>query len=229
MYRTGDLARYLANGELECLGRADSQVKIRGFRVEPGEAAAALRTHPGLADAHVALADRLVAYVVPAEPGGPPTAQSMREHLAGLVPGYMIPRDYVPLPGIPRFASGKVNAAALPTPARQTAGGRQPATDLERTIARVWAAVLKLDRVGADENFFDLGGHSLLLAELADRLADELGVRVGVMSFFERPTVAAQAALIAGDGAPDPGPEPREEQRRSGRARLAARRRTGDG
>jgi amino acid adenylation domain-containing protein len=232
MYRTGDLARYLPNGELECLGRVDAQVKVRGYRIEPGEVGAALRTHPGLADAHVTLDPshraHLVAYVVPSDSSRPPSPDELKEHLTGLVPGYMIPNGYLTLDRLPRTPSGKVNPA-LPDPAlavRAVPVLRPPANDLERDIAAVWAKVLKQDEIGVDQNFFDLGGHSLLLGQLAEQLAGELGVRIGVLSFFEHPTVKALATMLANGGDADGPPRSagREEQRRKGGSRLGARR-----
>ncbi len=233
MYRTGDLARYRPDGELECLGRVDAQVKIRGYRIEPGEVAAALRTHPELADAHVALdtshRSHLVAYLVPSDPSRVPTPDRLKEHLTGLVPAYMIPNGYLTLPRLPRTPSGKVNPAALPDPVlarRAVPVQRAPANDLERDIASVWADVLKLDEVGVDQNFFDLGGHSLLLGQLAEQLAGKLDIRVGVLSFFEYPTVhALAAALASGNQEGEPvRSAARDEQRRSGQSRLGARR-----
>jgi amino acid adenylation domain-containing protein len=235
MYRTGDLARFLPNGELECLGRVDAQVKIRGYRIEPGEVAVALRSHPGLADVHVTLdpgrRTHLVAYVVPDDPGRIPAPRQLQEHLAGLIPRHMIPHSYLPLPRLPRTAGGKVDPGALPDPAlagdRRSVVVRQaPANELERDIARVWAEVLNTGQVGVDENFFDLGGHSLLLGQLADQLAETVGVRVGVLTFFEYPTVSALATMLV-DGTRNGEPERsayRDEQRRTGRSRLDARR-----
>jgi len=234
MYRTGDLARYLPNGELECLGRIDAQVKVRGYRIEPGEVAAALSTHPGVAEAHVVLDPRhrshLVAYVVPSDPDRPPRHEDLKLHLSGLLPTYMVANGYLTLPRLPRTASGKVNPAALPDPAFGqvvTQVRREPANDLERGIARVWAAVLGVDQVGVDENFFDLGGHSLLLGQLSERIAGELGLHVGVLSFFEYPTVSTLAAALTDDDSSKGGPERsavRDEQRRIGQRRLGARR-----
>jgi acyl-CoA synthetase (AMP-forming)/AMP-acid ligase II/acyl carrier protein len=238
MYRTGDLARYLPDGELECLGRVDAQVKLRGYRIEPGEVAAALRTHPGVAEAHVILdprnRSRLFAYLVPRDPGRPPGHDELKLHLGGLLPGYMIPNGYLTLPRLSRTASGKVDPAALPDPALAQVLApvrRAPADELERGIAKVWAEVLGVDEVGVDENFFDLGGHSLMLGRLTERLAAELGLRVGVLSFFEYPTVAALAAALTGDGALVGGPERsavRDEQRRTGARQLGARRDRGE-
>lgn len=228
LYRTGDLTRYLPNGELECLGRIDAQVKVRGYRIEPAEVAAALRTHPAVADAHVVVEPNrsyLVAYLVP-NAAQAPTPDELKQHLTGLVPAYMIPSGYLTLPALPTTPSGKVNAAALPDPtaaARVVPIRRAPANDLERDIAAVWAHVLNLDEVGVDQNFFDLGGHSLLLGPLAEQLADKVGVRVGVLSFFEFPTVSALAAMLA-DGAGNGGPVARDDQRVDGRRRLGARR-----
>jgi amino acid adenylation domain-containing protein len=234
MYRTGDLARYRPDGELECLGRVDAQVKVRGYRIEPGEVAAVLRSHPDVAEAHVVLDQRnrshLVAYLVAGDPGRPPAPGQLKQYLSELLPAYMIPNGYLTLPRLRRLPSGKVNPAELPDPALSQPADltrRAPASELERGIAKAWAAVLGLDEVGADENFFDLGGHSLLLSPLAERLSGELGLRVGVLSFFEYPTVTALATALASDAGRDGELErsaARADQRRQGRNRLAARR-----
>jgi Phosphopantetheine attachment site/AMP-binding enzyme C-terminal domain len=171
-----------------------------------------------------------VAYVVPSDPDRPPRHEDLKLHLSGRLPAYMVPNGYLTLPRLPRTVSGKVNPAALPDPVVGQVVAqvrRAPANDLERGIARVWAAVLAVNEVGVDENFFDLGGHSLLLGQLSERINDELGLQVGVLSFFEYPTVSALAAAFTDGDARDGEAERsalRDEQRRMGRRRLGARR-----
>ncbi|MQX46509.1 non-ribosomal peptide synthetase, partial [Sinorhizobium medicae] len=177
MYRSGDLARYLPDGNLEFLGRNDDQVKIRGFRIEPGEIAARLLEHELVGDAAVvAHADaagdkRLVAYVVAkttdgsAEADGAGLAASLRAHLGGLLPDYMVPSAFVRLDALPLTVNGKLDRKALPVPdddayARRTY--EAPQGEIETLLAGIWAELLGVERVGRHDNFFELGGHSLL-------------------------------------------------------------------
>jgi amino acid adenylation domain-containing protein len=245
LYRTGDLVRWRGDGDLEYLGRLDAQVKIRGRRIEPGEVADAIREHRGVAAAHVAAHQedgsderRLVAYVVPAEPS-PAFVPSLKAHLAARLPRYLMPSAIVTLDKLPLNRNGKIDAAALPgpdawhRPDQSTAselGGPRPTTTLEQRVARLWVEVLGVDRVGLRDNFFDAGGHSLLLARLRQRLRAVLGLDVPMIALFEHPTVEAIVRYIEGggrDAAVRPGssdpPVPGEE-RMHGRARLAAQR-----
>ncbi|MFI8192534.1 non-ribosomal peptide synthase/polyketide synthase [Streptomyces sp. NPDC085946] len=202
MYRTGDLARWDAAGQLVFAGRADDQVKLRGFRIEPGEIESALRRHPRVRDAvAVVRADgpgRLVAYVVPAEgtQDGPDPAD-LREHLAGLLPPYMVPSAFVALERLPLTPNGKTDRRALPEPGpAQTAAGPRtaPRTDTERRVARIWADVLGVDEVGAHDNFFHLGGDSILTMQVVSRLRRE-GLHVATRDLFTHQTVAELAAV----------------------------------
>src|SRR5439155_1588716 len=155
MYRTGDLARWLPTGDLEYLGRADQQVKIRGFRIELGEVEAALADHPEVAEVAVLAREdqpgtrRLVAYLVPAG-GGAPAPADLRAHLARTLPDYMVPAAFVALDRLPLNANGKLDRKALPAPdaGRPTDGYREPRTDAERALARIWAEVLGAHRPG---------------------------------------------------------------------------------
>ena len=202
LYRTGDLGRLRPDGALDYLGRLDDQVKVRGFRVEPGEIAAALGGHPGVGEAVVtARGDRLVAYLTAADPAAPPAAGDLRAHLTGLLPEHLVPAAYVLLPALPVTANGKLDRAALPEPDGSRPELRTayvaPTDDLERALAGLWRELLGVERVGAEDNFFDLGGHSLLMAELRARLAGSLGHEVSLVELFQYPTVGSLAAHLA--------------------------------
>ncbi|MEY9895346.1 amino acid adenylation domain-containing protein/non-ribosomal peptide synthase protein (TIGR01720 family) [Catenulispora sp. MAP5-51] len=219
LYRTGDLVRWLADGTLEFLGRLDSQVKIRGFRVEPGEVEAALTRDPSVAEAVVtARTDgghrQLVAYVT-ARAGAPaPTPAALRARLEETVPGHLVPARYVVLERLPLTPHGKVDRRALPAPPRT--GGHTftaPSTMLERTLCEVWSRVLGVERVGADDNFFDLGGDSILSIQVV-AAARAAGVRITAEDILLRQTVARLAATARSEpqapsvAAPEAGPVP---------------------
>ncbi len=199
LYRTGDRARWRSTGELEYLGRLDDQVKVRGYRVEPGEIEARLQAHPAVREATVVAravdADtRLVAYV---GAGDQVTAADLRDFLAARLPAYMVPSAFVLLDRLPRTLSGKVDRRALPAPAlEENDASRAPRTRAERAIARIWSELLGLPAVGIDQNFFDLGGHSLLGTRVVARVANALGVSVPLWLLFEHPTVAGLAAAL---------------------------------
>ncbi|MFC6089703.1 amino acid adenylation domain-containing protein [Saccharothrix lopnurensis] len=195
LYRTGDLVRWTRDGLLEFLGRADDQVKIRGFRVEPAEVEAALRRHPDVAEAvvvpheHVPGHKQLVAYVVTGA-----GADELRAFLSDTLPAHLVPGVFVPLPALPLMVSGKVDRRALPPPrARSTRAHVAPSGAREEVLARVWAEVLGVERVGADDNFFALGGDSILSIQVVSR-ARELGVSVTPKDVFLHQTVAGVAA-----------------------------------
>ncbi|TDD02734.1 non-ribosomal peptide synthetase, partial [Nonomuraea diastatica] len=200
VYRTGDLGRWLPDGTIEFLGRNDHQVKIRGFRVELGEIEARLLEVPGVEQVSVvARADaggdrQLVAYHVPAEVDG----ANLREHLAAVLPGYMVPAAFVGLDRLPLNKNGKVDRAALPAPdsdAFARAGYQEPQGAAEQTIAAVWAELLGVERVGRFDDFFVLGGHSLTAVTLVERLREH-GLPVDVRTVFTHPTVADLAASV---------------------------------
>jgi amino acid adenylation domain-containing protein/non-ribosomal peptide synthase protein (TIGR01720 family) len=205
MYRTGDRVRWLADGTLEFLGRLDAQVKVRGFRIEPGEVEAALREHPAVRDCVVIAREdggerRLVAYVV----GEGIEDGAMRIHLKGRLPDYMVPSAFVLMDAIPLTPNGKVDRRKLPAPdaaATQAADTyAAPRTRPERVLAELWAEVLRLERVGIHDNFFALGGDSILSIQIIARAA-QAGVRVTPKQMFVHQTIADLAA-VATDAAP---------------------------
>jgi amino acid adenylation domain-containing protein len=185
LYRTGDLARYRPDGHAEFVGRRDGQVNIRGFRIELGEIEAALTTHPSVAQAVVVVAGtedadrRLVGYVV-TRPGAATTGSELRRHVRRQVPEYMLPAFIVEIGEIPLTPNGKVDRKALPDPFRGARPEREvvePQSTAERAIAKIWQEALGIDRVGLYDNFFDLGGHSLLSIRVLARMERELGWR----------------------------------------------------
>ncbi|MDQ7806472.1 amino acid adenylation domain-containing protein [Amycolatopsis sp. A133] len=198
MYRTGDLVRWRPGGQLEYLGRTDDQVKIRGFRIEPGEIETALARHEDVAQALVVVREdrdkRLVAYTTPA------TADPvrLREFLARSLPEYMVPAAIVPLDAFPVTANGKLDKAALPVPEFE-ARGRAPETPVEKALCEIFAEVLDVTAVGADDDLFTLGGHSMLLVVLRNRITERLGTELAIAEFFRTPTAAGLAALLTRD------------------------------
>ncbi|MFJ2744339.1 amino acid adenylation domain-containing protein [Streptomyces sp. NPDC087440] len=211
MYRTGDLVRWREDGALDYLGRTDDQVKVRGLRIELGEIETVLAAAPGVAHARVVVtrtgqdgagagsgAEHLVAYVVPADPGTPPTADALRERAGAALPAYMVPTAFVLLDELPLTANGKLDRRALPAPDfGALTGGRAARTATEQALCTAFAEVLGLPGVGADDSFFDLGGHSLTATRLVNRIRAALGVELGIRSVFAAPTPAALATLLA--------------------------------
>ncbi|MHA7958668.1 non-ribosomal peptide synthase/polyketide synthase [Streptomyces sp. L500] len=200
MYRTGDIVRWNADGELEYLGRSDHQLQIRGIRVEPGEVEATLAAHPDVARAAVVVrGDRrgdpaLVGYLVPARPGVDSAA--VREDLRRLLPDHLVPAALMALPEFPLTPNGKIDHEALPEPDFATSGGREPRTPEEEILCGLFAEILGLDRVGVEDSFFDLGGHSLLGTRLISRIRAELGIEVRLLTLFEASTPAALARAV---------------------------------
>ncbi|MBN2003126.1 MAG: amino acid adenylation domain-containing protein [Anaerolineae bacterium] len=206
LYRTGDLARRRADGAVEYIGRADFQVKIRGFRIELGEIETALAQHPAVRHALVVATSpaqgdrRLAAYVIPATPDTLPVGE-LRAFLKGRLPDYMIPSAFVPLAAFPLTTSGKVDRRALP-PVENGAGAigatALPQTALEKQIAAIWRQVLQIERVGLTDNFFDLGGHSLLVAKVHTQLLQAgLAETLTMVELFQYPTVQALARYLS--------------------------------
>jgi len=195
LYRTGDLGRWRPDGQLEFLGRGDQQVKVRGHRVELGEVEAALRAHPAVHDAVAALRrGRLVAWWVP-EPGAGARPAELRAHLRRSLPEPMVPAAFAAVDALPVTATGKPDRLALPDP--QAAAGEEyvpPATPDEERLAGLLAALLGAERVGRHDDFFELGGESLLAAQLVSRARTELDLELTLRDLFEDPTPAGLAA-----------------------------------
>jgi amino acid adenylation domain-containing protein len=231
MYRTGDLAAWRADGNLMYLGRNDQQVKVRGFRIELAEIEAALGRHPRVqAAAAVVRRDpgdpsdepRLLGYVVPRADGEPPpSAGELLAWLRDTLPDYMVPAALVFLAALPRTPNGKLDAARLPLPERTrpelAAAYTAPRSELERAIAAVWREALKVDSVGLDDSFFDLGGHSLLMAKVHARLGEALGRPLALLELFQYPTVRSLARHLAGAGTAAAPSRPAAAQEREAR------------
>ena len=218
LYKTGDLARYLANGEIEYLGRSDYQVKIRGFRIELGEIETALEKHETVREAVVMVREeaegdkRLVAYVVPAE-DRTLVSSELRLHLRTYVPEFMLPSVFVSLPELPMTPNGKVDRRALPAPesprGEPDATFATPRTPVAEVLAGIWAEVLGIEQVPLDESFFELGGHSLLATQVMTRVREAFGIELPLRRLFEGPTVnnlaiAVEVALRSAQGVTAP-------------------------
>jgi amino acid adenylation domain-containing protein/non-ribosomal peptide synthase protein (TIGR01720 family) len=198
MYRTGDLARWNQNGMLEYIGRADQQIKVRGYRIELGEIEVALRDCPKIAQAVVAVREQgetgrqLVAYVV-AVNGTTPDATAIRRELSTRLPEYMVPGLFVVLESLPMLPNGKIDRKRLPEPQPTVQIHREPQTEQEKILCGLFADVLGLQQAGMDDNFFALGGHSLMATSLVSRIWSRMAIRIPVRAIFEAPTVAQLA------------------------------------
>jgi aryl carrier-like protein len=212
LYRTGDLGRWRADATLEFLGRDDFQVKLRGFRIELGEIEARLREHPGVREAVAAAREdgaggrRLVAYYE----GDVLDPEALRRHVSERLPDYMVPAAYVRLERLPLTPNGKLDRKALPSPAGEAfahRGYEAPVGEVERALAEVWSEVLGVERVGRWDDFFALGGHSLLIMRLVERMRRrDLHVEVGAL--FTTPTIAGLAGVVSGGGPQSCGTRP---------------------
>jgi Phosphopantetheine attachment site/AMP-binding enzyme C-terminal domain len=208
LYKTGDVARYRADGTIECMGRRDQQVKLRGFRIELEEISAVLGRHPEVRECVVVVREecadekQLVAYVV-AEGQSPPTAAVLRAYAKTVLPAYMVPTLFVPLPAFPRTPNGKVDRHALPTPDFKNSQLEEsyvaPRVPLEETVARIWAEALKLEKVGVHDNFFEIGGHSLLIVQVQRRLSEALNHKMSVVDLFKHPTISLLVNFLNAD------------------------------
>jgi amino acid adenylation domain-containing protein len=203
LYRTGDLARYLADGNIEFLGRIDNQVKVRGFRIEPGEIEATLRRHPSVQEAVVVVRGqedkRLIAYLI-SDHDPPPSTTELIRFLGETLPAYMIPSIFVFLDALPLTPSGKVDRRSLPAPDQQRPTLEHvfvaPRTPVEQILAEIWTSVLGLQQVGINDNFFELGGHSLLGTQIVSRVRSLFEVELPLRCIFESPTIALLALEI---------------------------------
>ena len=231
LYRTGDLARFRPDGSLEITGRLDGQVKIRGYRVEPGEVEALLARHPGVEAAAVVAWEtdggpggkRLAGYVVPRPPA--PSAAELRAFLGASLPEPLVPSELIFLDALPLTPHGKVDRRALPAPTGRGAAAEHvpPRDEAERAVAAIWRETLGVEKVGAHDNFFDLGGHSLALARVHVLLAERLGREVSIVDLFRHPTVASLARHLAQQAAGTPAPAVPEVQEWAERTRAATR------
>jgi amino acid adenylation domain-containing protein len=210
IYKTGDLARYLADGNVEFLGRDDFQVKIRGMRVELGEIEVALKRHPAVHEAAVILAkenqeSRLVAYLI-FHAGAIVDSKELREFLHQSLPEYMVPSTFVTLEAFPLTPSGKIDRRGLPAAGKPISSSSYvaPRTELEEVLAGIFCEVLHLDTVGVLDDFFALGGHSLLATQISSRVREFLHVELPVRTIFEQPTVSGLARTMLEDEA-EPG------------------------
>jgi acyl carrier protein len=204
LYRTGDLARYLPAGNIECLGRLDDQVKVRGFRIELGEIESTLGRHPLITNCTVVVREhafghkQLVAYVVATE-GQKLGSREVHDYLRTKLPDYMVPSLTVALEELPLTPNGKVDRRALPAPAYDGESHEAfvaPRTPVEEGLARIWSEILDVERLSIEDNFFDLGGHSLVAAQLISRARNTFSVDLPLRCLFETPTVAGLAETI---------------------------------
>jgi amino acid adenylation domain-containing protein len=219
MYRTGDLVRWAGDGELEFVGRADDQVKVRGFRVEVGEVEACLAGHPRVRQAVVVAREdrpgdkRLVAYYV-ADGRAGIGDEELRAIAARILPGYMIPSAFVRIDRVPLTPNGKLDRQSLPAPEVTGSGGRGPRSAREQLLCDLFAEALGVERIGIDDGFFAMGGHSLLAVRLANRIRQVLGVEISLGELFDAQTVAM--LILSVEGA-------------AGKSRPTLRRRTSEG
>ncbi|MEW6742820.1 MAG: amino acid adenylation domain-containing protein [Planctomycetota bacterium] len=233
LYRSGDMARFLADGQIEFLGRDDHQVKLRGFRIELGEIEGVLAKHPAVREGVVLLREdrpgdaRLVAYVVLNE-GLEASPSELRRLLRSRLPEYMVPSAVVQLDALPITPNGKVDRKKLPPPQSERQADDPyvaPATQLEQRIAGIWCEVLRVEKVGANDNFFDLGGHSFLLMQVHNRMRETLSCELSLVEMFEHPTVSSLAAHLNGKQPRADRLDPARERANKQAQALAARQR----
>ncbi len=213
LYKSGDLGRRTADGDLEYLGRADQQVKVRGFRIELGEIEAALLRHPGVAQCTVVMRELpsrengLAAYYVLAVSAAP-AERELRAFLQERLPGYMLPAAFIPLDALPLNHNGKLNPGALPAPTSATDSARgeiiAPRNDIESGVSQLWAELLGRNSFSVRDDFFAVGGHSLLAIQMLSQLRKKFGVDVPVRRLFDTPTIEGVAEFIAEHLPPPP-------------------------
>lgn len=236
LYRTGDLARFEPDGRLTYHGRIDHQVKVRGYRIELGEIEATLSELPEVAGAAVIVREdvpgdkRIVAYVTATDPAAPPASDTLRARLAERLPDYMVPALCVCLARFPQTPNRKIDRNALPAPEAKSAGARgdafvAPTDGLEAEIAALWCEVLGLSEVGTNDNFFDLGGHSLLTIQVHARLKEKVDRPLSLVDLFRFPTIGALANFLGGEDETEKALEETRE-RAAGRKAAMARRRS---
>jgi amino acid adenylation domain-containing protein len=239
LYRTGDVVAYQRDGSLLFMGRRDHQIKLRGYRIELGEIEAVLAAHPAVREAAVVIdkggegQERLVAYLVTG--AGGPTREALRAHVASALPDYMVPAIWVALAELPRTPNGKIDRRALPSPKDAPLAAREtravPRGETEQLVAQAWRESLNVDDLALDDNFFDVGGHSLLLIRLHEKLKRQFPAPLQLVDLFRHPTIRAQALFLGETGAvaaPAPGLQDRADRQRAGfqkLSRLAATRR----
>lgn len=208
LYQTGDVVRFLADGNLEFMGRKDHQVKLRGFRIELGEIENALAGHPQVKHAVAMVRDegaaekRLVAYVVPRDPAAPPDTNELRTYLQAKLPAYMVPSSWVELQELPLTSNGKLNREALPAPRRRAEGHRPPRTPREEKLCGILADVLSMEKISLDDDFFALGGHSLMATRVVSQVRAALGVELSLRTIFAAPTVGEMSRHLGLDQQP---------------------------
>jgi acyl carrier protein len=238
LYRTGDQVRWRPDGTLEFLGREDHQVKVRGHRIELGEIEAVLERQPGVRTAVVVAREdaergtRLVGYVVASGEStleGEVSGEALREAVRAELPSVMVPSAVGVLEELPLTLNGKVDRAALPNiqsmQGAPTPSGRSPEGPLEEMIAGIWKEVLGIDALRVTDNFFDLGGHSLMAVQVNNRLKDALQRDLSVVELFQHPTVRALARHLGNDVPRDTGVQKGQDRAKKRRAALLQRRR----
>lgn len=208
LYRTGDTVKFLPDGNLEFIGRNDHQVKIRGFRIELGEIENLLNLHEAVRQSIVVAKEivrgekSLVAYIIPTDEKTVLASDNLRSRLKERLPDYMVPAAFVMMDSFPMTPNGKIDRKALPMPEsfrpQLRNGYTAPESEIEKSIVSIWQEVLKLDRIGINDNFFDLGGHSLLLAQVRNKIAGVLGKDVTMMDLFRYPTINALSEFLEG-------------------------------
>jgi acyl carrier protein len=207
LYRSGDRVKRRADGTLEFLGRTDEQVKIRGMRVELGEIEATLKRHPGVREAVVIAREeekgdkRLIGYVTATVEQASPGVMELREHVRRSLPEHMVPNAFVVLEKFPMTANGKLDRRSLPVPEKERpeleSGYVAPRTPVEETLAEIWRELLQVDRIGIHDNFFQLGGHSLLMTRLAWKITEVFLVEVPLAELFQALNIEEMTLLIA--------------------------------
>ncbi len=236
MYRTGDLARWTEDGNVEFLGRIDNQVKILGHRIEPGEIETVLTMHQGVKHVSVVAqtdengTKRLIAYYACSSEAGP-TPRELRQFLQGKLPQYMVPALFVALESLPLSTNGKVDRSALPAPVfgADSSSAETPTNAIDKTVLDLWRRVLRVERVGLDDNFFDIGGDSLLLVAVHSNLQKLLNIEIPVTDLFEYTTVRTLGKHLREDTTAEPSFSGVRQQAQKQREAFARKRERHDG